>query len=164
MKIISHAWRSYKSKLVKIWRNQDTPFATYKDLSEEDRLRFIEKCESENFAANSEYMQWLRSQNTGYAGKKRRWQQEDERLAQLGLQNSYDNFYGRLWPFMRARSKLTESGDVSFYSQSTTDGAQRALRESSEDSNGERKNGALSKALQTKEQWDHVRGVSNKMT
>jgi hypothetical protein len=25
MKIISHAWRSYKSKLVKIWRNQDTP-------------------------------------------------------------------------------------------------------------------------------------------
>jgi hypothetical protein len=25
MNIISHAWRSYKSKLVKIWRNQDTP-------------------------------------------------------------------------------------------------------------------------------------------
>jgi hypothetical protein len=25
MKIISHSWRSYKSKLVKIWRNQDTP-------------------------------------------------------------------------------------------------------------------------------------------
>jgi hypothetical protein len=23
MKIISHAWRSYKSKLVKIWRDQD---------------------------------------------------------------------------------------------------------------------------------------------
>jgi hypothetical protein len=36
MKIISHAWRSYKSKLVKIFRNQDTPFDTYKDLSEED--------------------------------------------------------------------------------------------------------------------------------
>jgi hypothetical protein len=56
-KIISHAWRSYKSKLVKIWRNQDTPFDTYKDLSEEDWVRFIEKCESENFTANSEYMQ-----------------------------------------------------------------------------------------------------------
>jgi hypothetical protein len=27
-KIISHAWRSYKSKLVKIWR--DTPFRKYK--------------------------------------------------------------------------------------------------------------------------------------
>jgi hypothetical protein len=61
MKIISHAWRSYKSKLVKIWRNQDTPFATYKDLSEEDWLRFVEKCELENFVANSEYMEWLRS-------------------------------------------------------------------------------------------------------
>jgi hypothetical protein len=63
MKIISHAWRSYKSKLVKIWRNQDTPFATYKDLSEENWSRFIEKCESENFVVNSQYMQWLRSQN-----------------------------------------------------------------------------------------------------
>jgi hypothetical protein len=33
MKIISHAWRSYKSKLVKIWRDQDTPFHKYKDLT-----------------------------------------------------------------------------------------------------------------------------------
>jgi hypothetical protein len=33
MKIISHAWRSYKSKLVKIWRDQDTPFYKYKDLT-----------------------------------------------------------------------------------------------------------------------------------
>jgi Fe2+ transport system protein B len=36
IKIISHAWRSYKSKLVKIWRDQDTPFDKYKDLSKED--------------------------------------------------------------------------------------------------------------------------------
>jgi hypothetical protein len=58
MMIISLAWRSYKSKLVKIWRNQGTLFDTYKDLSE-DWMRFIEKWESENFAMNSEYMQWL---------------------------------------------------------------------------------------------------------
>jgi hypothetical protein len=63
MNIISHAWRGYKSKLMKIWRNQDTPFATYKDLSKEDQARFVEKCESENFATNSEYIQLLRSQN-----------------------------------------------------------------------------------------------------
>jgi hypothetical protein len=63
---------------------------------------------------------------------------------------------------MRARSKLTESGDVSFYSQSTVEVAQRALRESIEDSNGERENDALSKALQTKEQRGHVRGVFSK--
>jgi hypothetical protein len=77
MKIISHACRSYKSKLVKIWRNQDTPFDTHKDLSEEDWVSFVEKCESENFAVNSEYMQWLRSKNeldhhlsnNGYAEK-----------------------------------------------------------------------------------------------
>jgi hypothetical protein len=53
---------------------------------------------------------------------------------------------------MRAHSKLTELDDVSFYSQSTAEVAQRALRESSEDSNGEREIDALSKALQTKEQ------------
>jgi hypothetical protein len=73
-------------------------------------------------------------------------------LAQQGLENPYDKFRGPVGPFMRARSKLTESGDVSFYSQSTLEVAQRALRESSEDSNGERENDALSKALQTKEQ------------
>jgi hypothetical protein len=43
MKIISHAWRSYKSKLVKIWRNHDTLFRTYKDVTEEDWERFVEK-------------------------------------------------------------------------------------------------------------------------
>jgi stress response protein SCP2 len=46
---------------------------------------------------------------------------------------------------MRAHSKLTESGDASFYSQSTSEVAQRALRESNEDSNGERDNDAITK-------------------
>jgi hypothetical protein len=48
---------------------------------------------------------------------------------------------------MRARSKLTKSGHVTYYSQSTADVTQRALRERSKDSNGERENDALSKAL-----------------
>jgi hypothetical protein len=48
--------------------------------------------------------------------------------------------------FMCARSKLTESGDVSFYSRSTSEVAQRALRESSKYSNGERENDALTNA------------------
>jgi hypothetical protein len=65
---------------------------------------------------------------------------------------------------MRACSKLTESSNVSFYSQSTSEVAQRALRESSEDSNGERENDALTKALQTKEQRSCVYGISSKLT
>jgi hypothetical protein len=65
---------------------------------------------------------------------------------------------------MRARSKLTESGDVSFYSQSTADVTQRTLRESNEDSNGEMENDALSMALHTKEQQGRVHGVSSNMT
>jgi hypothetical protein len=67
--------------------------------------------------------------------------------------------------FMCARSKLTESGDVSFYSQSTSEVAQRALRESSQDSNeGDRENDTLTNALGTKEQRGCVRGVSSKLT
>jgi hypothetical protein len=96
------------------------PLQYVKDLSEEDWVRFVEKCESKNFATNSEYIKWLQSQNeldhhlsnTSYVRKQRRWQQEDERLAQLDLQNPYDNFRGRLGPLMCAHSKLTESGDV----------------------------------------------------
>jgi hypothetical protein len=64
---------------------------------------------------------------------------------------------------MYACSKLAESYDVSFYSQSTSEVAQRALRESSEDSNGERKNDTLTKVLQTKEQRGRIRGVSSKL-
>jgi hypothetical protein len=65
---------------------------------------------------------------------------------------------------MCPHSKLTKSGDVSFYSHSTMDVPQRALRESSEYSNGERENDALSKALQTKEQRGRVHGVPGKVT
>jgi hypothetical protein len=126
----------------------------------EDWTRFVENCESEHFVAESQYKRWLRSQNEldhhlssiGYARKQRKWQQEDEKLTQHGLENPYDKFRGRLGPFMCAHSKQTESGYVSFYSQSTSEVAQRALMESSEDSNSERENDALTKALQTKEQ------------
>jgi hypothetical protein len=73
-------------------------------------------------------------------------------LDKQGHENPYEIFCGWLAPFMRARSMLTESGDVNFYSQS------------SEDSNGERENYALTKALQTKKQCGCVRGVSSKLT
>jgi hypothetical protein len=53
---------------------------------------------------------------------------------------------------MCACSKLTESGDASFYSQRTLEVVQRAMRESSEHSNGERNNESLAKARQTKDQ------------
>jgi hypothetical protein len=65
---------------------------------------------------------------------------------------------------MCAHSKMTESGNDSFYSQSTAEVAQKVLRESCEDSNGEGENDALSKALQTKEQQGRFHGVSSKVT
>jgi hypothetical protein len=42
MKIISHAWRTYKSRLVKLWRKKESPFSTYKELREEDWAGFLQ--------------------------------------------------------------------------------------------------------------------------
>jgi hypothetical protein len=145
MKIISHAWRSYKSKLVKIWRDQDTSFDKYKDLSKEDWTRFIEKCESENFGSNSQTCSGSNHRTSLATSSATSVMQENRGGGNKRMKD---------WPskVMCTRSKLTESRDVSFYSQSTSEVAKRALRESIKDSNHERKNDALSKALQTKEQ------------
>jgi hypothetical protein len=85
-------------------------------------------------------------------------------LPQEGLENPYDKFCGWLAPFLRVHSKLIDLGDVSFYSQSTSEVAQKALRQSYKDSNGERKNDTLTKALHSQEQRGHVLGVSSKLT
>jgi hypothetical protein len=66
---------------------------------------------------------------------------------------------------MRAQSKLTKIGKITYYNQSTKEVVQRGLRESSQGSNeDERENDALSRALGTKEQRGYVRGVSSKLT
>jgi hypothetical protein len=59
MKVISHAWRTYKSRLVKHWRNKTNPFSTYEELREEDWEGVVAKYELEDFAVNSQYMRWL---------------------------------------------------------------------------------------------------------
>jgi hypothetical protein len=43
MKIISHAWRTYKSRLVKILK-EENPFEKFKDLTQEEWERFVTKC------------------------------------------------------------------------------------------------------------------------
>jgi hypothetical protein len=73
-------------------------------------------------------------------------------LTQQGLVNPNEKFCVRLAPIMRAHSKLIESGDVSFYSKSISEVAQRVLRESSKHSTGERENDTLTKGLQSMEQ------------
>jgi hypothetical protein len=59
MKIIYHAWRSYKSRLVNYLWNKKNPFDTFKDVTQEDWKLFVTKCKSQDFVANSQYMQWL---------------------------------------------------------------------------------------------------------
>jgi hypothetical protein len=74
-------------------------------------------------------------------------------LVEQGVENPYDKFSGRLKHFTRARSKLIEIDEITYYNQSTKEVAQRGLRESSQGSNeDERENDALSRALGTKEQ------------
>jgi hypothetical protein len=86
-------------------------------------------------------------------------------LAERGIKNPYESFEGRLAPFMRARSKLTEDGNINFYSTSAEEVAQRALIESSQGSNeGVREFDALTRALGTREQRGRVRGVSSQLT
>jgi hypothetical protein len=62
-------------RFVTCLRKEQNPFKKFKDLEEEDCERFVAKCESPEFVANSEYMQQLWAQNdlnhhldnTGYA-------------------------------------------------------------------------------------------------
>jgi hypothetical protein len=77
---------------------KQNPFEKFKDLNEEDWERFIAKCESPKFVANSEYMRQLRAWNElnhhlgniGYARKQSKWEQEDQRLVEQGVENPYD--------------------------------------------------------------------------
>jgi hypothetical protein len=58
MKGISYSWRGYKNRLVTCLRKKQNPFEKFKDLKE-DWERFVTKCESPEFVANSEYMPQL---------------------------------------------------------------------------------------------------------
>jgi hypothetical protein len=173
VKGISHSWRGYKNRLVTCLRKKQKPFVKFKDLKEEDWERFVTKCESPEFVSNSEYMRQLRAQNelnhhldnTRYAKKQSKWEQEDQRLVEQGVNNPYDKFSARLRPFMCARSKLVEIDKITYYNQSTKEVAQSGLRESSQGSNkDERENDGLSRALGTKEQQGRVCGVSSMLT
>jgi hypothetical protein len=59
MKIISHGWRTYKTRLMKCLRDKKNPFNKFKDSTQEDWERFFTKCELENFLVNNQYMHWL---------------------------------------------------------------------------------------------------------
>jgi hypothetical protein len=47
------------------------------------------------------------------------WDQEDQRLTEQSVENTYDKFSGRLRPFIHAQSKLTEIDEITYYNQST---------------------------------------------
>jgi hypothetical protein len=78
----------------------------YKDVTKEDWARFVEMCELEHFAMESQYMQWLHSQNeldhhlgnTGYAGNRgsgnkrmKNWPSKVVRIYMTNFVDSWDH-------------------------------------------------------------------------
>ncbi|RLN31170.1 hypothetical protein C2845_PM05G02710 [Panicum miliaceum] len=89
---------------------------------------------SEDFDQKSQEMKEMRSLHTkphkmgrkGYAGKRKEWEEEDEKYATEGKENPWMQFPGRSRPYLRARSeKRTESRDISFSSPSVSTLAER---------------------------------------
>jgi hypothetical protein len=124
MKGISHSWRSYKNRLTTCLRKKQNPFEKFKDLKE-DWERFIAKCESLEFIANSETVSTcgnsecrmsltttlatpdMPETRASWNGRIKDWPSKVSRI--------HDKFSGQLRPFMCARSKLIEIGEITYY-------------------------------------------------
>jgi hypothetical protein len=59
----------------------------------------------------------------GYYGKRKEWQEEDEKLVAEGKENPWQQYPSRLSPYLRARSEKTTSGsrDITFSSPLVAD-------------------------------------------
>ena len=84
-------------------------------IEPEDWKEFVQMCESEEAVIESERYKLLREQYkhehymgpTGYEGTQAQWDEEDRKLASLGIANPYEEFReGRTRSWLRARSKL----------------------------------------------------------
>ena len=153
MKMISSRWRDYKSHLIKIMRNGEEPFGRYKHLSREDWNSFVARCSTEDFQARSVKMSELRSKNkanhhlgpAGYIGKKDVWEKEDEQYAREVRRNPWHKYPGHCQSYIRARSKATDSGSVTYTSSNIEEVAKIVLAAISDGSHtGSRENDTLS--------------------
>jgi hypothetical protein len=96
---------------------------------------------------------------------KGRNEEEDEKLATEGKDNSWMQFLGRSRPYLRARSdKRTESRDITFSSPLVSALVDRVKAIAAKASNGSftgtRENDVLTKALENPEHRGRVRGWS----
>ena len=101
----------------------------------------------------------------GYYGKRKEWEEEDEKLAIEGKENPWEQFPGRSRPYLLARSGKTTSGsrDITFSSPLVADVADKVKRIAAQASDGSftrvRENDLLIEALDNPEHRGRVRGV-----
>ncbi|RLN24608.1 hypothetical protein C2845_PM07G09970 [Panicum miliaceum] len=92
----------------------------------------------------------------GYAGKRKDWEEEDEKYTAEGKENPWMQFPGRSRPYLLARlEKRTERGDISFSFPLVSALAERVKAITTEASDGSfssvRENDVLTQALENPE-------------
>jgi hypothetical protein len=110
----------------------------------------------------------------GYRGKRKEWEEEDAKLTAEGKQNPWDQFPGRLRPYLRARvgkkkKKNTSegSGGITFSNPAVVGVAERVKTLAAQGSDGSfsgvREDDILIAALETSEHRGRVRGASSSL-
>jgi len=122
MKSTAKAWRTHKSKLkTQFIKKGLTLFQKHPYIELEDWKEFVQFTETEEAKKESERYKLLREQYKhehcmgpcGYEGMQAQWDEEDRKLAALGIPNPYEEYpEGRTRNWLRARSKLVISEGV----------------------------------------------------
>ena len=177
MKSTVKAWRTHKSKLkAQFIKKGLTPYQKHPYIEPEDWKEFVQFTETEEAKKESERYKLLREQYKhehcmgpcGYEGMQAQWDEEDAKLAALGIPNPYEEYLeGRTRNWLRARSKLVISEGVATI-EWKTDATRRLSEEIKEKyANAEssgitwiRENDVLIQCLGP-EQPRRVRGVSS---
>ncbi|KAL6650311.1 hypothetical protein ACP70R_009236 [Stipagrostis hirtigluma subsp. patula] len=171
---ISKARRVFRSNLVtKFLAKGIQPFAHYQFLEEADWKVFINQKSTQEAVEKSLKGKELRSKDkhnhnlgpTGYKGAIPKWLKEDAKLEAEGKPNPWKQYPGRTQPYLRARGKLTEDGEISFNSNEIQQVSHKVLEKVSESSEGSvtgvREHDILTEALGNPEHRGRVRGVSS---
>ena len=116
LKSTAKAWRTHKSKLkAQFIKKGLTPYQKHPYIEPKDWKEFVQFTETEEAKKESERYKLLREQYKhehcmgpcGYEGMQAQWDEEDAKLAALGIPNPYEEYLeGRTRNWLRARSKL----------------------------------------------------------
>jgi hypothetical protein len=104
---------------------------------------FVQKTNSPSFQQLSQEMKQKRALHNkshktgrkGYRGKRKEWEEEDAKLAAKGKQNPWDQFPGRLRPYLRARVRKKKkntsegSGGITFSNPAIGDSPRGPLKQ-----------------------------------